>query len=123
VLGTRATENGIARWEGIVLIKGNNSIKVESSRDGQTYTDFCVWVLDTGFGTRKIAQIYDVLQHINLMLFIGLLLILLLWYLSWKKIPKLSRWKRITVKIFFFTSLLAEIVLLLINIFIGSRLG
>jgi RsiW-degrading membrane proteinase PrsW (M82 family) len=121
--GTRIPDTGIALWENITLKKGNNSIKARGLEGGHTYSDYCVFVLDTGFGTRTIAKIFDVLQYISLMLIINLLVLLILWYYAWKKKPKPARWKRITLKVFFFTFMLTALMLIVIKAFIGSRLG
>ncbi len=122
-MGTRIPDTGIALWKDITLQKGNNSIKVEGATGGKTYADYCVFVLDTAFGTRTIAKVFNILQHINFMLIANLALLLVLWYYAWKKKPKQARWKRITLKVFFFTFTLTVILLVVIKVFIDSGLG
>ena len=121
--GEKSPVDGIIIWKEIELKQGNNGIHVEGKIGNKTLTDDCTWVLDTAFGTRQIAKIYDLLQYLNLMMFIGFLSIIWLWFIVWKRKIKLVKWKRLTSKLFFFILIFVEVILLIIKIFVGSQLG
>ncbi len=121
--GTKSPEDGIAVWDGIVLKKGNNGIYVEGKANGEKFSDDCTWVLDTAFGTRQIAKIYDLLQYINFVLVTVFLLIIWLWLKGWRGKPRTTKWKLILAKAFFFILIFVEILLLLLKIVVGAKLG
>lgn len=123
LVGTQSPEDGIVVWKRIILNKGNNGIKVTGEIKGETLSDNCTWVLDTAFGTKQIAKIYDALQYINPVLIIGFLFIIWLWFTAWKRKKTTVKWKRVIAKVFFFVLILVEVILLLIKIFVGARLG
>ena len=123
VVGTQSSKDGIVVWDEIVLNEGNNGIKVEGNSSGELLVDNCVWVLDTAFGTGQIAKIYDALQHLNFMLIVVFLFIVWLWSVVWQRKKRIVKWKRIIAKVFFFVLLFVELILILIKIFVGSRLG
>ncbi len=123
LVGTQSPEDGIVVWKGIILNKGNNGIKVTGEIKGEIFSDNCAWVLDTAFGTKQIAKIYGALQYLNLVLTIGFLFIIWLWFIAWKRKKATVKWKRFLAKIIFFVLILVEVILLLIKIFVGARLG
>jgi len=122
-IGEKSPVDGIIIWDGIVLKQGNNGIHVEGKTGNKTISDDCTWVLDTAFGTLQVAKIYDLLQYLNYFLIVVLLLIILLWREAWRKKNKTYRWKRILTKFTFFVFLFVEIILLLVKVFIGAKLG
>ncbi|MEN8117090.1 MAG: glycoside hydrolase family 2 TIM barrel-domain containing protein [Bacteroidota bacterium] len=122
-VGTKSPVDGIIVWEGVVLNEGNNGIKVTGNFNENELTDSCVWALDTAFGTRQVAKVYDMLKYLTLVLLIGLVLIIWLWSLAWRKKRKRPKWKRIFAKVLFFIALFLEVILFIIKVFAGVRLG
>ncbi len=123
IIGTRIPANGTAVWEEVALKEGNNAIHVEGEHDGQTLTDDCVWVLDTAFGMRQVSRIYKIMEHLWLILTIGL--VLLLWFRvrGWRRKQQTPKWKRIVARTFFFVFLVLEVLLLVIKIILNSQMG
>ncbi len=122
-MGEKSPSDGIIIWKGIELKQGNNGIHVKGKAGDKTITDDCTWVLDTAFGTRQIAQIYDFLQYINYIMAVVLLLIIWLWVKAWSNKNTTSKRKRIFIRSIFFLFIILEIILLLVKMFIGSKLG
>ena len=122
-IGTQSPVDGMVVWENISLNKGNNGIKVTGEFKGKAMSDVCVWVLDTGFSTKQVARIYDLIQKITLVLVIVFLLIVWMWFLAWRNKEKRARWKRITAKVFFFLFIVIEVLLVVVKVLINSMLG
>ncbi len=122
-IGSQAPVDGIVVWENITLKQGNNGIKVTGVSGGKTMTDVTAWVLDSAFGTKQVAQIYDAVQRINPVLIVLFLLIVWLWYIGWRNREKRQKWIRISAKILFFLFIVVEVILVALKILIGSALG
>ena len=122
-MGSKSPVDGIVIWENLLLTQGNNGVKVSGTFQGETLNDNCTWVLDNSFGTKQIAQIYDLFKTITPLLIVVFLFLLWLWYFAWRKKENKPKWKRILAKIFFFVFLLVEIVLFKAKILISTHLG
>jgi beta-galactosidase len=120
--GPKSPEDGIVVWENINLEKGNNGIVVSAESNGKEFTDSCVWVID-GFGTKQVAQIFDLMNYIPHVIIIGLLLLIWLWFKGWRKKQQTARWKRILARTFFFVVIVVEVLVIALKILISSALG
>lgn len=116
-LGIKSPETGIALWEDVALIPGNNGIIVTASKDGINYTDDCVWVYENPFsGMRLMIKVFDFLPGATTYGIIGLILGIILWALgSGKNTGKFKkfgfRFMSILVIIASFLIIIAKIVI------------
>jgi beta-galactosidase len=121
--GIKTPADGIVEWSGIELTPGNNQVLARGSRNDKILEDRCVWVLEAGFGMRQIAGLYDFIGYIPILLIVGILIIFYTWYIGFRSKSKRSAAARIIVRSLFFIFVLAEIMLIVLKILIGTAIG
>ena len=53
---SKSPEKGTIMWDDIKLQKGNNGIIVRGEKNGKTYVDDCVWVLESPYSGMNLAS-------------------------------------------------------------------
>jgi beta-galactosidase len=95
---SKSPEKGIIIWEGITLELGNNSVVVRGSKDGKTYTDDCVWVIEKPYeGMNLFIKIFDFMKSGYQLAFAGLIGAFLIWLFGIRKRKKRPKWKKVVL--------------------------
>jgi len=119
----KSPEKGIITWDEITLQEGNNGIIVSGTRDGKTYYDDCIWVLENPYGGMNlIIKVMDFMPIANRVAIGGLICAFLIWVFGIRKVRRGPRWKKIILWVVFVLIALVSILILLAK-FYFSRMG
>jgi beta-galactosidase len=120
--GTRSPETGIAIWEDIALMKGNNGVIVSATKAGVNYTDDVLWVYESPYsGMRLMIKVFDILPHATTYGIVGLVLGIILWvFVSGKKKGKL---KKYSLRFISVLVILASLLIIVAKIVITNALA
>ena len=121
---TKSPEKGIIIWDGIILQDGNNGIVVTAAKDGISFTDDCVWVLENPYqGINLFLKIFDFMMIAYEVVIGGLIAAFLVWLFGIRKVRKGPVWKKIIYWLVFIALLTGSILIFLAKIYILNRLG
>lgn len=121
---SQSPEKGIIIWDNITLEKGNNGIIVQANKDGQTYTDDCVWIIEDAYGGLNLfMKIFDFLMVAHLYAIGGFVAAFLVWFFGIKRRPTSARWQRISLWVVFALFVLASLLILFVKFYISNMMG
>ena len=121
---SKSPEKGIIVWDGITLGSGNNGIVVRATKDGRTYTDDCVWVLENPYeGINLFIKIFDFLMIAYKVILGAMIAAFLVWLLGIRKVRKGPKWKKIVLWAVFSMLVAASLIILLVKYIISIRMG
>lgn len=120
----QSPNKGIIIWDNIVLEEGNNGIIVQGTRDGQTYTDDCVWVLENPYsGINLFIKIFDFLTVAHVYALGGLVAAFMIWFFGIRKRQTSARWKRAGLWIGFTLLVLVSALMLITKYYVSNMMG
>jgi len=123
-LPAKSPEKGIIVWDDIKLQKGNNGIIVRAEKNGKSYVDDCVWVLEGPFtGMNLGIKIFGFMMHANKAAIIGFSAAILLWFFGIRSIKKRAKFKRFVLWTFVWILIIGAGLVLLANYLISNNLG
>ncbi len=121
---SKSPEKGIITWDGINLQNGNNGIIVSGSKNGKTYYDDCVWVLESPYsGMNLFIKVFDFMTIAYRVVIIGLICTFLIWMFGIRKVRRGPRWKKIILWVIFILFALVSILILLAKIYSVNMMG
>ncbi len=120
----KSPEKGIIIWEGISLEEGNNGIIIRATKNGQTITDSCVWVIENPYaGMNLFIKIFDFFSIAYKVATGGLIAAFLVWLLGIRHIRRRHLLKKIILWAIFTILSLGSILIILAKYFITNRMG
>ena len=123
-LQSKNPEKGIIIWDGITLQKGNNSIIVSASKDGESYTDGCTWVIEDPYeGTNLFIKIFDFMTIANKVGIAGLVVAFLIWLFGIRMRRNRPKWKKILLWIVVVLVALISIAVLIAKYYMSNTMG
>ncbi len=121
---TKSPEKGIIVWEGVKLSNGNNGIIVKATKNGRTYTDDCMWVLDKPYaGMNLFIRIFDFMMIANKVAIGGFIAAILIWLFGIRQVKKRSKLKKFILWTIFIVLVLSSVLILLGKYFMASMMG
>lgn len=120
----KSPEKGIITWDGISLQNGNNGIIVSGTKNGKTYYDDCVWVLESPYsGMNLFIKVFDFMTIAYRVVVAGLICTFLIWMFGIRKVRRGPRWKKIILWVIFILFALVTILILLAKIYSANMMG
>lgn len=120
----KSPEKGIVVWDSIVLEKGNNGIVVTAMKNGRTYSDNCVWVLENPYsGMNLFVKIFDFMMIAYQVAIGGLIIALLIWLFGIRTTKRRAKFKRFLLWTVFLIFFLGSTLILLIKFFLPKLMG
>ena len=124
----KSPEKGIITWNDITLEKGNNGIIVKGVKEGEEYTDDCVWVLENPYaGMNFFIKMFDFLMVAYRYIIGGLVAAFLVWYYGIRKFKKKRKkpalWKRFSLWTLFILLILASLLIFAVKFYVTNMFG
>jgi beta-galactosidase len=108
----KSPQKGIIIWDGIKLEEGNNGVIISAVKDGITYTDDCVWVLENPYaGMNLFIKIFDFMTIAYRISIVGFVMAFLVLFVGIRNIRKRYRLKRFAMWTVFTLIFLASLII------------
>lgn len=121
---SKSPDKGIVVWKNIGLKQGNNGIIVKGSKDGNDYTDDCVWVVEGPFsGVNLVINIMNLIRMAHLLAAGFVVTALLIWLLGIRRLNKRRKGMRRLLYFFFYLLLVCSAILLVGQYFVTHMVG
>ncbi|NND07610.1 MAG: beta-galactosidase [Saprospiraceae bacterium] len=121
---TKSPERGVIVWDDVTLDKGNNGVIVKAEKEGNIYTDDCVWVVESPYeGLNLFREIFDFMMIANRVSIFGLFSALFIWFFGIRKVKEGATWKKILLWFIFSVMVLTSLIILAFKFYMSTRMG